>query len=392
MISPDLGFLNLVEIEERARPRLPPSAFDYVAGGSGGEVALRGNREAFTRWRLRTRALVDVSARDCGTTVLGRRVAFPALVAPTAFHRLLHPEGETATTRGAARAGTVMIASTLATTSLEDVAAASDGPKWFQLYVYKDRDLTRRLVDRAVAAGYEAIVLTVDAAVWGRRERDARHGFTLPPSLSLANFEDMDKSRLPSLGAGADGLAAYVASQLDPSLTWDVVDWLRETSGLPVVVKGIVTADDARLAIDHGASAVVVSNHGGRQLDACVATLDALPEVVEAVRDRCEVYVDGGVRRGTDVAVALALGARAVLVGRPVLWGLALAGEEGVTRALRLLADEFDAAMALCGACRPAEIARDHVVEASRDTLSRIGGGTASHPEIAGKTKPTPGG
>lgn len=352
------SFVNLRELEGLAKARLTRTAFDYVAGGAGDEVTLADNERAFTRWRLAHRVLRDVSKRDLSTTVLGTPVDLPVLVAPTAFHRLMHPEGEVATARGAHAAGTLLVASTLATTPLEAVASASPGPKWFQLYVYKDRALTEALVARAKQAGYKALVLTVDTAIWGRRERDVRNGFTLPPGLGLANFQQVDQRLLPSLGSGADGLAAYVASQLDPSLTWETVRWLQDVSGLPVVVKGVVTAEDARLAVEHGAAGIVVSNHGGRQLDAGVATLDALPEVVEAVRGRCEVYVDGGLRRGTDVLIALSLGARAVLLGRPVLWGLALDGEKGVARVLTMLRDELDNAMALCGVCRPGEADR----------------------------------
>ena len=255
---------------------------------------------------------MDVSVRDLSTTVLGRRVAMPVLVAPTAFQRMAHPDGELATARGAAAMGTVMTLSTLATTTLEDVAASYDaergalGGRWFQLYVYRDRGDTRTLVERAEAAGYDALVLTVDAPFLGRRLRDVRNGFALPAGLSVANLVGHGKGAVGE-AAGDSGLAAYVAAMLDPSLTWRDVEWLRAITRLPVIVKGVVRGDDAQLAAAHGASAVVVSNHGGRQLDGAIATADALPEVVDAGRDALEVYVDGGLRRGTDVLKALAL-------------------------------------------------------------------------------------
>ncbi|HWG92284.1 MAG TPA: alpha-hydroxy acid oxidase [Candidatus Thermoplasmatota archaeon] len=354
-------FVNLRELEGLARGRVAPEAFDYVVGGAGDEATLRENASVYGKWRLRPRVLRDISKRDLSTTVLGTPVSFPVLAAPTAFHKLMHPDGEKAAARGVHGAGTLFVNSTLSTTPLEEVAAASEGPKWFQLYVYKDRELTLSLINRAKAAGFRALVLTVDTAVWGRRERDVRNGFSLPPPLALANFANLDRRLLPDLGEGKDGLAAYVASQLDPTLTWSDVRWLREVSGLPVLVKGVVTAEDARLAVEHGAAGIIVSNHGGRQLDAGVATLDALPEVVEAVGGRCEVFVDGGVRRGTDVMIALSLGARAVLVGRPIMWSLAIGGQEGVTQALNLLKAEFDTAMALCGLNSPLEATRDLV-------------------------------
>lgn len=363
MLKPS-PFLNLRELDGLARATVPRAAYDYVAGGSGDETTLRDNEAAWGRWRLLPRVLRDVSRRTCETKVLGTPVSMPVLVAPTAFHKLMHPEGEVATARGTHAAGTLLTASTLSTCSLEEIAAASPGPKWFQLYVYKDRDLTRSLVRRAKAAGYGALVLTVDTATWGRRERDARNGFTLPPGLSMANFADLERKVLPNLGTGASGLSAYVQSLFDDSLTWEDVRWLRRESGLPVVVKGIEHPEDARLAVESGASAVVVSNHGGRQLDAEVPTALALPAVAEAVAGRCEVYVDGGVRRGTDVVVALALGARAVLVGRPILWSLALAGAEGVAAALDLLRTEIDGALALCGVTSPREVARELVLRA----------------------------
>lgn len=367
------AFVNLRELETLAQGNVPEQAYDYIRGGSGDEVTLEGNAAAYQAWRLVHRALVDVSTRTTETTVLGRSVDLPVLVAPTAFHKLVHPQGETATAQGAHRAGTLMVASTLSTTPLEEIAQASGGPKWFQLYIYEDRELTRSLVQRAEAAGYEALVVTVDSPVWGKRERDIRNGFSLPDGLGLANFPGLDQESLPDPAGGGDGLAAYVEQQLDPSLTWEEIAWLQDLTDLPVLVKGIVAPEDARLAAQHGCAGVVVSNHGGRQLDAGIPTLHALPGVVDTLDEigsDVEVYVDGGIRRGTDVLIALCLGARAVLIGRPVLWALAVDGTDGVARALGLLQDEVDNALALTGLTSPAQASREHVVPAGRPSFT----------------------
>ncbi|MEW6542715.1 MAG: alpha-hydroxy acid oxidase [Nitrospirota bacterium] len=340
--------LNLREFEERAGAKLPRAAFAYFAGGACDECTLRDNLEAFQRLRLKPKVLVDVSHRDLATSVLGQKVAMPILIAPTALHRLAHPEGELATARAAGAAGTVMVLSTLATCSLEEAAKAAAGPLWFQLYVYKDRGLTKELVQRAEAAGYQALVLTVDAPLLGRREADLRRQFRLPAGTELANLRQAGLKRLPA-AKGESKLAAYFASLLDPSLTWRDVEWLRSLTRLPVLVKGVLRADDAVRSVEAGAAGVIVSNHGGRQLDTVPATITVLPEIAAAVAGRAEVLLDGGIRRGTDVLKALALGAKAVLVGRPVLWGLAVGGQAGVSRVLGLLRGELDLAMALCG-------------------------------------------
>ncbi|HEY2065579.1 MAG TPA: alpha-hydroxy acid oxidase [Gemmatimonadaceae bacterium] len=366
--------LTIADLHELAAARLPRAAYDYYASGAEDEHTLAENEAGWARVRLRPRCLVDVSTRDLSTTVLGKHVSMPVLVAPTAFQRMAHPDGELATARAASAAATVMVLSTLATTTLEDVAAAYDakrrdaGGRWFQLYVYRDRGVTRALVERAEAAGYDALVLTVDTPYLGRRLRDVRNGFALPQGLSVANLVGHGKGALGE-AAGESGLAAYVTAMLDPSLTWRDVEWLRSITRLPVVIKGVLRDDDARLAASHGASAVVVSNHGGRQLDGAISTAAALPEVVDAVGDALEVYVDGGVRRGSDVLRALALGARAVLVGRPVLWGLACDGEPGVATALEMLRAELDLSMALAGCVSASGVARDglvHPVESAR--------------------------
>ena len=345
------------ELYARAREVLTSSAHDYYAGGSDDEVTLGESRQSWSRLRLRPHVLRDVSQVSTHTTVLGRPVALPVLVAPMAYQRMAHDDGERATARAAARVGTTMIVSTLATVALEDVAASLPDPAdgWFQLYVHRDRGWTGELVRRAVAAGYAAIVLTVDLPVLGLRRRDERNGFTLPQGMQMANVG------APVPAGEGSGLGSYARAELDPALTPADIGWLREVSGLPVVVKGVLRGDDARVCVDAGASAVAVSTHGGRQLDTAIATADALPEVVDAVDGQVEVYVDGGIRLGTDVLKALALGARAVLLGRPVLWGLAVGGEQGVVDVLEQLRAELARAMALAGSAGVGDLERDLV-------------------------------
>ena len=352
--------LNLFELEALAKEKLSKTTYDYYASGAHDEVTLRENVAAWARVALHYRTLVDVSKRDAATTVLGRRVAMPVLVAPTAFHKMAHPDGECATARAASAAGTAMILSSLSNTAVEEVVKAASGPIWFQLYVYKDRKATEAVVARAEAAGSEALVLTVDAPLLGTRERDVRNRFALPAGLNVENMVPAGYGGLARPAADS-GLAAYVAELLDPSLSWKDVAWLKSITKLPLLVKGVVRADDARRAIEHGASGVVVSNHGGRQLDTSPATADVLARVSEAIAGRGEIFVDGGVRRGTDVLKALALGARAVLIGRPVLWGLAIDGQRGVEAVLAMLKREIDLAMALCGCATVADATRDLV-------------------------------
>lgn len=325
--------LNLFEYEALAQERMDPASWDFYAGGSDDEVTLRANQTDFARIRLRPRMLVDVTQYDISTSVLGQPVQMPILVAPTALHCLAHPEGECATARGVGAAGTVMIVSTDATRSLEEVAGAASGPLWFQLYIYPSLKVGGELVRRAEAAGYQAIVFTVDLPVLGKRERSIRHGVPMPPP--------------PLVEANLVGVAAD--EQGPVSLTWETIDWLRSITSLPILLKGIVTAEDAQIALGHGISGIVVSNHGGRQLDGSVTGIEALSEIVEAVAGRCEVYLDGGIRRGTDILKALALGARAVLIGRPVLWGLAVNGAPGVEHVLEILRTELERAMQLAG-------------------------------------------
>lgn len=353
--------LNLHDLEALARARLPQLTWDYYASGADDERCVGRNCEAFAKLALHYRVLVDVSKRDPQTTVLGHRVSMPILVAPTAFHRLAHKDGELASVRAAGDAGTIFTLSTLSNTAVEQVVAAATTPVFFQLYVYKDRAATEALVHRVEAAGCKALVLTVDAPLLGRRERDVKNRFALPSHLGVENMHAAGYAQVART-AGESGLAAYFADLLDPALTWSAVEWLRSITKLPLIVKGIVRADDARRAVEHGAAAIVVSNHGGRQLDDSPATIDVLARVVDAVAGRGEVLLDGGVRRGADVIKAIALGARAVLVGRPVLWGLAAGGREGVAVALAILRRELDLAMALCGCPDVASMTRDLVM------------------------------
>ena len=352
------SFLNLHEVELMAREILPAPTYDYFAGGANDEITLHANRRAFEEISIRHRVLVDVSRRDLAVSLLGTPSPAPLIVAPMAFQRLAHPDGELATARAAAAVGLTMVLSTFSTVSLEEVRAATAAPLWFQLYVHQDRGITRALVERAAAAGFAALVLTVDVQEIGRRERDERNAFRLSPALRVANF--LPDASVPLQGGDeGSGLASFIHGMRDASLSWKDLAWLRAISPLPLVLKGLVRADDARRAAEHGVAGIVVSNHGGRQLDTGIPSLRALPDVAEAVGDRVLVMMDGGVRRGTDVLKALALGARAVMVGRPLLWALALAGEAGVRRALELLVRELDLAMALSGTPALSDITRD---------------------------------
>jgi isopentenyl diphosphate isomerase/L-lactate dehydrogenase-like FMN-dependent dehydrogenase len=332
--------LTLDDAERVAELSITAVAWSYIVGGAGDVRTLRWNREAFSRFRLRYRVLVDVSSVSTETTVLGTPVSMPVLVAPMAFHQIAHEEGELATAKGAAAAGTLMCMSTVATATPADIAsAAPDAPRWLQIYVFQDRGVSDEVIAQALEVGFSALVLTADLPVYGIRHRELRTGFEAP--------EDEVPAIVHARARGGDQTDHHSLGLLESSLEWDYVAELAERWNVPVLVKGLVTAEDALLAVEHGAAGVVVSNHGGRQLDGAIASLEALPEVVEAVGDRCEVFLDGGVRRGPDVAMALALGARAVLVGRPVLHGLALGGATGVAQVLEILREETENALAL---------------------------------------------
>jgi 4-hydroxymandelate oxidase len=351
--------VTLLDYERRAEARCEPGPWAYLVGGSGDEWTLRENRAAFARWTFRPSVLCDVADVTTATTILGKPVEAPLLVAPVAYQQLFDADAECATARAAEAVGIPMCVSTFTCRPHETIEAMAPGvDQWCQLYFFQDRGLVREHIEAAVAAGCRAIVLTVDAPLLGRRDRDLRAGFLIPPELPL-----------PYARAAVGVTAQNPAEQFDrlsPSVTWRDLDWIASTSGLPLVLKGIVTVEDAALAVEFDVAAVVVSNHGGRQLDGAPATLDALPEVVDQIGERVEVYLDGGVRRGGDVAKALALGARAVLVGRTPMFGLAAAGEAGVRHVLELLRDELSTTLALLGCTAPEQLTSDHVQRAAR--------------------------
>lgn len=348
----------LADYESHARDRIAPGAWAYINGGAGDEWTLRENTVAFARLPLRTRVLRPMDSASAAITLFGCELAAPVLIAPTAFHRLAHPDGELATALAAAATGTAMVVSTQASFPIEDIAAAastnaSGAPRWFQLYIQPDRDFTARLLARAEAAGFRALVLTVDAPVNGVRNAEARARFVLPPDVRAVNLDGM---RPPP--PGPEGALLLGTPLLESAPGWADIAWLRSLTRLPILLKGIVDPDDARRALDCGADGIIVSNHGGRTLDGVPAAIDLLPGVAHAVGGRVPVLMDGGVRRGTDVLRALALGANAVLVGRPILHALATAGALGVAHALRVLRAEFELAMALTGCRTPADIDR----------------------------------
>ncbi len=358
-----------------AMKRAPRAVFDYTDGGAGDEISLRRSRAAFARVEFQPHVLRNVSSVDLSTTILGRPAAMPVILGPTGFTRMMHTEGEPAVARVAERAGIPYALSTMGTTSIEKLAEeAPTGRRWFQLYLWRDRAAGRDFVQRAEAAGYEALVLTVDTPVPGTRRRDVRNGLTLPPSLTLRTFVEgathprwwfdllsTDALEFASLNRFDGTVAELVASMFDPAATLADLSWLREIWGGPLVVKGIQTAADARMVVDAGADAVIVSNHGGRQLDRAPTPLERLPEVIDAVGERAEVYLDGGVLDGADVVAAVAFGARAVSVGRAYLYGLMAGGERGVQRATDILAREMETTMALLGVASVAELGSEHV-------------------------------
>jgi isopentenyl diphosphate isomerase/L-lactate dehydrogenase-like FMN-dependent dehydrogenase len=345
--------VNVADYFDRAAEKVDPKLWCYFEGGAGDEVTLRANVGAFGRWRLRPRMLVDVTGVSTATTVLGAPVSMPVLVAPFAMQQLLHPEGELATARAAAAAGTLICVSTVTTTAHDEIAeAVGSAPRWLQLYVLRDKQRTLDHIVEARESGYSALALTVDVPMLGRRERDLRLGFDLPLDLPLPYIKGKDRNVEMTFAEQV---------QMSPSVTWRDLEWIASESGMPLLLKGILTREDATLAIEHGVAAIIVSNHGGRQLDGVAASLDALPEVVEAVAGRCEVYVDGGIRRGTDVLKALALGARATLTGRAVASALAVGGEAGVLDVLTMLHDEIELGLALLGCTSPDQVTRGHV-------------------------------
>ncbi|KAL5977183.1 Lactoylglutathione lyase [Asimina triloba] len=366
---------NVSQYQPLAKERLPKMVYDYYASGAEDQWTLQENELAFRRILFRPRILIDVTRIDMNTTVLGYKISMPIMVAPTAMQKMAHPEGEYATARAASAAGTIMTLSSWSTSSVEEVASTGPGIRFFQLYVYKDRNVVAQLVRRAERAGFKAIALTVDTPRLGRREADIRNRFTLPPHLTLKNFEGLDLGKMDK--SNDSGLASYVAGQIDQSLSWKVcmvenqfifldvaqdVKWLQTITSMPILVKGVLTAEDTRIAIQTGAAGIIVSNHGARQLDYSPATVSALEEVVRAAQGRVPVFVDGGIRRGTDVFKALALGASGIFIGRPVVFSLAVDGEAGVRKVLQMLRDEFELTMALNGCTSLKEITRSHIV------------------------------
>lgn len=346
--------LNLLEYESAARQKLSEVAYGYYKGGAGDEITIRDNRQAYDKIKILPYVLRDVSERDLSTMILGQQINSPVVIAPMAMAALAHPDKEVAIAKSAKQFGIPMCLSTVSTTRLEDVIATGING-WFQLYVHKDRGLTQSLVERAEAAGYQALVVTVDAPVAGYREYLVRNPLILPDGISVENLIDYwNPKDYPSI-------SAYVAAQFDASLTWDDIEQLASQTKLPILIKGILRTDDAHEAINRGVSGIIVSNHGGRQLDTVPATINVLPEIANAIDRRCEILVDGGIRRGTDIIKALALGANAVMIGRPILWGLAVDGQDGVEDVLRILLREYDIALALSG-CVSTQAVSSHLV------------------------------
>jgi isopentenyl diphosphate isomerase/L-lactate dehydrogenase-like FMN-dependent dehydrogenase len=360
--DPLAGLLTIADVHTAAIEKLARGVADFLDGGADEERTLRENESAFDGLRLLPRVLRDVSQIELSTDVLGSTAALPILLGPAGAHRMFHPDGEVACAKAAAALGTGIVVSTGASTSLEEVARIGPALRWFQVYCYRDRSVTKSLLERAHHSGYKAICLTVDVPRHGRRLRNLRNGFVVPATVPRANFEGAHRE---SSGKRGD-LADFVRETYDASLSWSDLAWFASVSGLPIVLKGVLSAEDAVLAAEAGVAAIVVSNHGGRQLDGVPATIDALPRIRAAVGGRLELYLDGGVRRGTDVIKALALGANAVFVVRPYLWGLAVAGEAGVRHVVELLREELELAMSLVGAKSPAEL--------SSSSVSHVGG------------------
>ncbi len=373
--------VTIEDLRTAARRRLPRPLFDYIDGGAEDEVTMHANSAAFGRYRFRPRALVDVSRRDQSTTVLGIPVQSPLVLAPTGFTGMFWPRGEAVAARAAGRKGVIFTASTMSICPMEEIAEAATGPIWYQLYVWRDREIVRMLIERAKAAGYRALVVTVDTPVLGQRERDVRSGLVLPPRITVRNV--LDTLRRPSWLRGflthprptfgnfvgmpgvehdAISLAAFTTKQFSAAISWADVDWYRSLWPGPIALKGIMSAEDARLAVDRGVEAIIVSNHGGRQLDHAPAPIDVLPEIVDAVEGRAEVILDGGVRRGSDVVKAVALGARACMIGKAFNYGVAALGERGVELAIEILSKEIDRTLALIGRPSLGQLGRDAVM------------------------------
>jgi len=383
--------VNIEDLRKRARRRLPRSVFDYIDGAAEDELTLRRNHRAFQRVSFRPRVLVDVSSIDQSTTILGQPLASPLILAPTGLCGMAAVRGELLAARAAVRTGTIFTLSTMSAVSIEDVAQQAPGPHWFQLYVWRDRDLTRSLIERAAAAGYRALVLTVDVPVLGQRERDLRNGATIPPRVTFSNALDTAlrlswlfnflrdpwidfanvKGRATGSGSRILSLGEYTTAQFDPTVDWDDLDWFRSLWKGPMAVKGIMSGDDARRAVNHGVEGIIVSNHGGRQLDGLPSALEVLPEVVEAVGNHAEIIVDGGIRRGSDALKAIALGARACMIGRPYLYGLGAGGQAGAEKAIEILRAEIARGLALLGRPKLSDLDRSALRLANEGQVGR---------------------
>ena len=345
--------INLFEFEALAKERLPKEEYDYIAGGATDEISVDRNRRAYTSWAFRPRVLRDVSALDLSTTVLGTKLSLPVLIAPCGGHKRAHPEGELATYSAAVARGTVLAVSANSNTSFEDLAKSAKGHLWVQMYPFRDKEMTREWLKRVKDNGYEAVVVTLDSQWPPKRERNIRN-----------NYQRTRGINYPKTGADTPRPGGRAGEGSDPAATWQDLEWIKKAGGLPVVAKGIMTGEDVELCIEAGADGVIVSNHGGRHLDNTLATVEVLPEAVAAARDKLEVYLDGGIRRGADVVKAIALGAKAVFIGRPLFWGLAVNGETGVVRVLDILREEIEITMAKCGRPTIASIDSTAVVKA----------------------------
>ncbi|MCH8907730.1 MAG: alpha-hydroxy-acid oxidizing protein [Candidatus Heimdallarchaeota archaeon] len=359
-----MNIANVFDFQKISKENISQMAYDYINGGSQDELTLNRNRNAFKKIKVKQFVLRDVDTIDTSHQVLGEKIPFPIMLAPISLHRLSHPEGELATARAAHKLDTIMILSSLSSTSLEDVAAAASGRKWFQLYWMSNKEVTKNIVDRAETNGYSAIVLTVDAPVLGKREKDVYNEFSLPEGIELMNYQGLDQAFLPDTGStGGSGLAQYVMAQFNSALTWKDLDWLTSLTNLPILIKGVQTTQDAKLAVDYGMQGVIVSNHGGRQLDGSLSSIECLPRVTEAIKGEIEILLDSGVRRGSDVFKAIALGATSTVIGRPYIWGLGAAGEEGIQQVFEILRSEFEETMGLTGVSSVADITREYLEE-----------------------------
>ncbi|CAG9767625.1 unnamed protein product [Ceutorhynchus assimilis] len=354
------------DFEVQAHKLLPRNTLDYYRSGAGRQETLKNNRSAFSKYKIRPRCLRNVAKRDLSVTILGEKISMPIGISPSAMQRMAHPEGECANVRAAQSMGTIYTLSTISTSSIEEVAEAGpDALKWFQLYIYKNREITKSLIRRAENAGFKALVLTVDTPMFGLRLADMRNKFSLPSHLTLANFQGQYSDTLNKKGKNTGSALNNLGDLLDASLDWADIHWLKSYTRLPIVLKGVLTAEDALLAADAGVAGILVSNHGARQVDGWPASIEALPEIIEAVGKRIEVYMDGGVSDGTDVFKALAMGAKMVFIGRPALWGLTCGGEDGVRKILTILRTEFEYALAISGCSEVADIRRSMIVHES---------------------------